>query len=44
MKEQNKKLFDDKYQLQKIFLNFNNLMLKHDIKFNNQHDFKFAFR
>ena len=43
MKEQNKKSFDNKYQLRKIFLNVNDLMLKHDIKLDNNHDFKFIF-
>ena len=44
MKKQNKKLFDDKHQLRKIFLNVDDLMLKYDIKFDNKHDFKLAFR
>ena len=44
MRKQNKKLFDDKYQLRKIFLNADNLILKYDIKFNNKYDFKFIFR
>ena len=44
MREQNKKLFNDKYQLQKIFLNADDLMLKHDIKLDNKYDFKLAFR
>ena len=47
MKKQNKKLFDNKYQLRKIFLNADDLMLKHDIndiKFNNKHNFKLVFR
>ena len=44
MKEQNKELFDDKHQLRKIFLNADDLMLKHDIKLDNKHDFKFVFR
>ena len=44
MREQNKKLFDDKHQLQKIFMNVDNLMLKHDIKLDNKHDFKLVFR
>ena len=43
MKEQNKKLFDNKHQLQKIFLSADDLMLKYDIKLNNKHDFKFIF-
>ena len=43
MKEQNKKLFDNKYQLRKIFLNADDLMLKYDIKFDNKHDFKLIF-
>ena len=29
--------------MRKIFLNVDNLMLKHDIKFNNKHDFKLIF-
>ena len=40
MKKQNKELFDDKHQLRRIFLNMNNLILRHDIKLNNKHDFK----
>ena len=44
MRKQNKKLFDDKYQLQKIFLSVDDLMLKHDIKLDNKHDFRFIFR
>ena len=44
MRKQNKELFDDKHQLQKIFLNVNDLMLRHDIKLNNKHDFKLIFR
>ena len=44
MRKQNKELFDDKHQLQKIFLNVNDLMLKHDIKLDNKHDLKFVFR
>ena len=44
MREQNKKLFNDKYQLQKIFLNADDLMLKHDIKLDNKYDFKLVFR
>ena len=43
MREQNKKLFDNKYQLRKIFLNADNLMLKHDIKLDNKHNFKIVF-
>ena len=35
MRKQNKELFDDKHQLRRIFLNVNNLMLRHNIKFNN---------
>ena len=31
MRKQNKELFDDKHQLRKIFLNVDDLMLKHDI-------------
>ena len=30
--------------MQKIFLSVDDLMLKHDIKFDNRHDFKFIFR
>ena len=44
MRKQNKKLFNDKYQLQKIFLNADDLMLKHDIKFNNKYNLKLIFR
>ena len=44
MKKQNKKLFDDKYQLRKILLSANNLILKHNIKLNNKYDFKLTFR
>ena len=44
MKKQNKKFFNDKHQLRRIFLNVNNLMLRHDIKFNNKHDLKLIFR
>ena len=43
MREQNKKLFKNKDQLQKIFLNADDLMLKYDIKLDNQHDLKFIF-
>ena len=44
MKEQNKELFNDKYQLRKIFLNADDLILKYDIKLDNKHDFKLVFR
>ena len=44
MKEQNKEFFDDKHQLRRVFLSVNDLMLRHDIKFNNKHDFKLIFR
>ena len=44
MRKQNKKLFNNKHQLRKIFLNADNLMLKHDIKLDNKHNFKFIFR
>ena len=44
MKEQNKEFFDDKHQLRRIFLNVNDLMLRHDIKLNNKHDLKLVFR
>ena len=44
MKKQNKELFDDKYQLRKIYLNADDLMLRHDIKLDNKHDFKLIFR
>ena len=44
MRKQNKKLFNDKHQLQKISLSVDDLMLRHDIKLDNKHDFKFAFR
>ena len=44
MKEQNKKLFDNKYQVRKIFLNADDLILKHDIKLDNKPDVKLIFR
>ena len=44
MRKQNKELFDDKYQLRKIFLNADDLILKHDIKLDNKHDLKLVFR
>ena len=44
MRKQNKEFFDNKYQLRQIFLNVNDLMLRHDIKFNNKHDLKLIFR
>ena len=44
MKKQNKELFDNKYQLRKISLNADDLILKYDIKFDNKHDFKFILR
>ena len=44
MKKQNKKFFDDKHQLRRIFLNVNNLMLRYDIKFDHKHNFKLIFR
>ena len=44
IREQNKKLFDDKHQLWKIFLSADDLILKHNIKLDNKHDFKFVFR
>ena len=44
MRKQNKELFDDKHQLRKIFLNADDLMLKHDIKLDNKYDFKLVFR
>ena len=44
MKKQSKELFNDKHQLRMIFLSADDLMLKHDIKLNNKHDFKFVFR
>ena len=44
MRRQNKKLFDNKYQLRKIFLSADDLMLKHNIKLNNKHNLKFIFR
>ena len=44
MKEQNKELFNDKHQLQKIFLNADDLMLKYNIKLDNKHDLKFIFQ
>ena len=30
--------------MQNIFLNIDDLMLRHDIKFDNKHNFKFIFR
>ena len=36
-------MFNNKYQLRKIFLNADDLMFKHDIKFINKYDFKFIF-
>ena len=44
MREQSKELFDDKHQLRKISLSADDLMLKHDIKFDNKHDLKLIFR
>ena len=44
MRKQSKELFNDKHQLRKIFLNADDLMLRHDIKLDNKHDLKFAFR
>ena len=44
MRKQNKKLFNNKYQLQKIFLNVDNSILKHDIKLDNKYDLKLVFR
>ena len=44
MRKQNKELFNDKHQLRKIFLNADDLMLKHDIKLDNKHDLKLVFR
>ena len=44
MKKQNKEFFDDKHQLRRIFLNVNDLMLRHDIKLDNKHDLKLIFR
>ena len=44
MKEQNKKLFDDKHQSRKIFLSADDLMLKHDNKLDNKYDLKLVFR
>ena len=44
MREQNKELFNDKHQLRKIFLSVDDLMLRHDIKLDNKHDFKLIFR
>ena len=43
IKKQNKNFFNNKHQLRRIFLNVNNLMLRHDIKFDNKHDFKLIF-
>ena len=44
MRKQNKEFFDDKHQLRRLFLNVNNLMLRHDIKLDNKHDLKLIFR
>ena len=44
MRKQNKKLFDNKHQLRKIFLSADDLILKHYIEFNNKHDLKLVFR
>ena len=44
MKKQNKKLFNNKHQLRKIFLNADDLILRHDIKLDNKHDFKLIIR
>ena len=44
MREQNKELFNNKHQLRKIFLNADDLMLKHNIKLDNKHDLKLVFR
>ena len=44
MKEQNKKFFNDKHQLRRIFLNVNDLMLWHDIKLDNKYDLKLIFQ
>ena len=44
MREQNKKMFDNKHQLQKIFLNVDDLILKQNIKLDNKHDLKLIFR
>ena len=44
MREQNKELFDDKHQLRKIFLSADDLMLRHDIKLDNEYNLKLAFR
>ena len=44
MRKQNKKFFDDKHQLRRIFLNVSDLMLRHNIKFDNKHDLKLIFR
>ena len=43
IRKRNKELFNDKYQLRKISLNVDDLILKHDIKFDNKYDFKFVF-
>ena len=43
MRKQSKELFDDKYQLRKIFLSADDLMLKYDIKLDNKHDLKLIF-
>ena len=43
MREQSKELFNNKHQLRKIFLSADDLMLRHDIKLDNKHDFKLVF-
>ena len=43
MRKQNKEFFNDKHQLRQIFLNINNLMLRHNIKLDNKHDLKLIF-
>ena len=43
MREQNKKLFNDEYQLRKKFLNANDLILRYAIEFDNKHDFELVF-
>ena len=44
MRKQSKELFDNKYQLRKISLSADDLMLRHDIKLDNKYDLKFVFR
>ena len=44
MRKQNKEFFNDKHQLQRVFLNVNTLILRHNIKLNNKYNLKLIFR